>query len=60
MPLYDYKCTMCGDEFEKSRKISERDAPLNCTNKNCHGVGFVKRVVSAPAVHYDGLKKGDY
>ena len=60
MPTYDYKCTECGDEFEKMRKISERDAPLNCTNPKCHGVGFAKRVVSAPAVHYDGYKSGDY
>ncbi|AKJ73192.1 hypothetical protein PKO111_128 [Klebsiella phage PKO111] len=60
MPTYDYKCTKCGDEFEKMRKISERDEPLNCTNEKCKGVGFAKRVVSAPAVHYDGLKNGDY
>lgn len=59
MPMYDYKC-VCGLTFEKNRKISERDEPLNCPDEKCKNVGFAKRVVSAPAVHYDGLKSGDY
>lgn len=58
MPTYDYKCNACGEEFEARRKISERDEPLECPVLCCEG--DVHRTVSAPAVHYDGLKSGDY
>ncbi|AIX11982.1 FmdB-like transcriptional regulator [Citrobacter phage Moon] len=61
MPVYNYKCP-CGDTFEKIKKISERDEPMNCTNKDCKFVGFAKRTVAAPkSVHggfYDNLKSG--
>lgn len=58
MPLYDYQCEACGEKSEKNVKISERDNPQLCKFLNCEGE--MKRVVSAPAVHYDGLKSGDY
>ncbi|WPH67481.1 zinc ribbon domain-containing protein [Klebsiella phage ValerieMcCarty05] len=58
MPMYDYKCEVCGKKIEIMRKISHRDYTVNCFNPKCEGQ--MKRVVSAPAVHYDGLKSGDY
>lgn len=58
MPTYDYKCEACGETVEKIRKISDRDEPLKCKFLNCEGQ--MKRAVTAAAVHYDGLKSGDY
>lgn len=58
MPTYDYKCEACGEQKELMRKISERDEPVKCPILNCDCK--MHRVVSAPAVHYDGLKSGDY
>lgn len=58
MPTYDYKCGICDKKVEVIRKISHRDYTIKCINPKCEG--YMKRVVSAPAVHYDGLKSGDY
>lgn len=58
MPTYDYKCEVCGKKIEIMCKISQRDYTIECFNTGCEGQ--MKRVVSAPAVHYDGLKSGDY
>ncbi|MDT8445630.1 MAG: zinc ribbon domain-containing protein [bacterium] len=30
MPLFDYHCKACGDDFTELRKGDEKDAPLNC------------------------------
>ena len=58
MPTYDYKCEACGEKVEKLRKVSERDRDFDCPILCCEG--RMRREVSAPAVHYDGLKSGDY
>ncbi|QEG12741.1 hypothetical protein POTTS_131 [Klebsiella phage vB_KpnM_Potts1] len=58
MPTYDYKCEACDEEITCLRKISERDEPIQCPILCCEGK--MHRTVSAPAVHYDGLKSGDY
>lgn len=58
MPTYDYKCEACDEQIEARRKISERDEPIKCPVLCCEGQ--MHRTVSAPAVHYDGLKSGDY
>ena len=58
MPTYNYKCEACDEEREYIRKISERDERVECPFLNCEGK--MHRTVSAPAVHYDGLKSGDY
>ena len=35
MPIYEYKCDVCGHEFEEMFHFSERDVPLNtpCPNR---------------------------
>ena len=30
MPLYDYRCTACESEFEESKRIAEREEPVDC------------------------------
>lgn len=30
MPLYEYTCPKCGEEFELIRTLSERDEPTQC------------------------------
>jgi putative FmdB family regulatory protein len=30
MPIYTYRCQQCGEEFDKLRPLSERDAPVDC------------------------------
>lgn len=49
MPLYEYRCTKCGHQFEKIQTFSAPDAkecPL------CQSA--VERLISAPAVHFSG------
>lgn len=59
MPMYDYKCEACGEVQEKNVKISERDNTFPCKFLNCEGQ-MHREKVSAPAVHYNGFKNGDY
>lgn len=49
MPLYEYKCHKCGQEFEVLQKFS--DAPL-AVHAECGGV--VERLLSAPAFQFKG------
>ena len=30
MPMYEYRCTECGDAFESFRRASERASPIRC------------------------------
>ncbi len=30
MPMYEYRCSNCGEEFELLRSMSERDEPSEC------------------------------
>ena len=30
MPVYEYKCPMCGAATERTRSVEERDEPLWC------------------------------
>lgn len=30
MPIYEYKCPNCGEEFEAHRKITDSDSELKC------------------------------
>lgn len=49
MPLYEYRCSACGEVFEKMQKFS--DQPLKVHDK-CGGP--VQRLISAPAFHFKG------
>lgn len=49
MPLYEYKCHVCGKVFEALQKFS--DEPLT-THATCGGA--VEKLISAPAFHLKG------
>jgi putative FmdB family regulatory protein len=49
MPLYEYRCTECGDVFEVIQKLS--DTPLT-VHKKCGGT--VERLVSPSALQFKG------
>jgi len=49
MPLYEYKCRLCGKTFEVIQKFS--DEPLK-SHADCGGE--VERLISAPAFHLKG------
>lgn len=49
MPLYEYHCEDCGENFEVIQKFS--DSPLTVC-KNCGGK--VERLLSAPAIQFKG------
>ncbi|GGH00583.1 zinc ribbon domain-containing protein [Silvibacterium dinghuense] len=49
MPLYEYRCTQCGHQFEKIQSFSA-DPLTECPV--CKGL--VERLISAPAVQFKG------
>lgn len=49
MPLYEYKCHKCGNQFEVIQKFS--DDPLKI-HQGCGG--DVERLLSAPALQFKG------
>jgi putative FmdB family regulatory protein len=49
MPLYEYRCEKCGDQFEVMQKFS--DEPLT-RHEKCGGT--VHRLISAPALQFKG------
>jgi putative FmdB family regulatory protein len=49
VPLYEYRCTKCGHQFEKIQTFSAPDV------KECPVCQSpVERLISAPAVHFSG------
>ena len=46
MPLYEYQCMNCGEEFEQVVRFSEADIPPNCPK--C-GTQETKKQISATA-----------
>jgi putative FmdB family regulatory protein len=50
MPLYEYRCDNCGEQFEVRQKFS--DEPLTAHEK-C-GSGPVHRLISAPSFQFKG------
>jgi putative FmdB family regulatory protein len=49
MPLYEYRCEQCGEQFEVIEKFS--DEPLT-RHEKCGGT--VHRLISAPALQFKG------
>ena len=49
MPLYEYKCTKCGNKFEKIESVSASEI------KKCPKCGArAERVLNAPAIQFKG------
>ncbi|ACM06707.1 type I antifreeze protein (plasmid) [Thermomicrobium roseum DSM 5159] len=44
MPLYEYRCRVCGYRFEKLVRLSQADQPIACPN--C-GTSETERLLSA-------------
>ena len=49
MPLYEYKCEACGNQFEKIQKFSD---PLVDACPKCGGK--VEKLLSSPAIQFKG------
>jgi putative FmdB family regulatory protein len=49
MPLYEYRCSKCSEQFEVLQKFS--DAPLS-VHEGCGG--SVERLLSAPGLQFKG------
>ncbi len=49
MPLYEYRCSKCGEHLEKIQKFS--DPPLTTCPK-CKG--RLERLISSPAIQFKG------
>jgi putative FmdB family regulatory protein len=49
MPIYEYKCSNCGAQFELLRKVSDAP-PKRC--KKCGG--HLKKILSPPALQFKG------
>lgn len=50
MPIYEFRCLTCGNEFEKLQSFSDTLTPA-CPN--CQSVN-VQRQLSPPAIHFKG------
>ena len=49
MPIYEYRCTDCGHQFEVNQRMSD-DPLTECPV--CQGV--IQKVLFAPAIHFKG------
>lgn len=49
LPIYEYRCTACGHQFEVNQRMSD-DPVREC--EACQGE--VQRVLYAPAIHFKG------
>ena len=50
MPIYEYSCLDCDNEFERIQSFSDKSLPV-CPH--CHG-HRVQRRLSPPAIHFKG------
>jgi len=56
MPTYDYRCSQCGNEFEKFLTISRRHEPSEQPCDKCGGEIIMKP--ATPLFAYDNIKTG--
>ena len=54
MPLYEYRCEACGEEFEKIVRFSEADITQSCPT--CASRKTTKKISAAAAI--GGLSTG--
>lgn len=62
MPLYEYRCDSCGQEFSTRLKVSDRKDPEHSECPYCAVHGCVSMKIGAPLVSYStnpGLKVTD-
>ena len=62
MPIYEYKCENCGNEFEEMLHFSERDDPLNtpCSFPTCSGKVHLKMSLGSFHLKGSGWYKDGY
>lgn len=51
MPLYEYRCPSCGNQFEQLRRLSQADEPTDCPKCEAKDAN---RVMSAPSLLHGG------
>lgn len=52
MPVYNYRCQECGEEFTKIRNISARDKQIKCPGCGSHKKK--KRLIPKMTIHFKG------
>ena len=57
MPVYEYRCSGCGEGFERILSVSEREAPLKAKCPGC-GKKKVRRAFDTPPVMGADATKG--
>ncbi len=53
MPIYEYKCTDCGKQFELKQKVSDPQVKT-CDQFGCAEAKPVDKLISAPAIMFKG------
>jgi len=52
MPLYQYHCDACGEDFTEMRRIAERHDPIDNDCPNCDSKGHISMRMNAPKLLY--------
>ena len=60
MPLYEYKCEDCENEFEEMLHFSERDNPINESCSSCKGKVQLKMSMGSFHLKGSGWYKDGY
>ena len=60
MPLYEYKCEDCENEFEEMLHFSERDVPINEPCPSCKGKVQLKMSMGSFHLKGSGWYKDGY